>query len=135
MEETKARLSEELPKVYRDYCSISWAQAFNVVGIPVDSALRLPKNVFFPAEIREIPTDTTEASEQPTAVPNAIPLAEITGGSGQVTVRVEDVEEEMGKGKGKGKKTSSKTKDLANEAITEAEDHRASPQVKDVPPP
>ncbi|XP_050290115.1 uncharacterized protein LOC126728309 [Quercus robur] len=96
VEETEARLSEELPEVCRDYGSISWAQALNAAGIPADSALRLLE---------------------------------------KVAVRVEDVEEEKGKGKGKGKKTSSKAKDLAKEAITEAEDHGAGPQVKDVPSP
>ena len=45
------------------------------------------------------------------------------------------MEEEKGKGKGKGKKTSSKAKDLTKETVTEAEDHRAGPKVKDVPPP
>ncbi|XP_050241142.1 uncharacterized protein LOC126690045 [Quercus robur] len=45
VEETKARLSEELPEVCRDYCSISWAQALNAAGIPADSALRLSENV------------------------------------------------------------------------------------------
>ena len=81
-EETEARLSEELPEVCRDYCNISWAQAPNAAGIPADSALRLPERVFFPPEIREIPADTTEASEQPTVVPDAIPLAKIAGGFG-----------------------------------------------------
>ena len=45
------------------------------------------------------------------------------------------MEEEKGKGKGKGKKTSSKAKDLAKDAISEAEDPGTGPQVKDVPPP
>ena len=72
----------------------------------------MPERVFFPLEIREIPADTTKASEQPTVVPDAIPLAEIAGGSSQVAVRVKDVEEEKGKGKGKGKKPSSKAKDV-----------------------
>ena len=112
VEETEARLSEELLEVCRDYYGISWAQALNAVGIPADSTLRLPERVFFPPEIREIPTDTTEAFEQPTVVPDAIPLAEIAEGSGQVTVRVEDAEEEKGKGKGKGKKPFSKAKDV-----------------------
>ena len=62
-EETEARLSEELPEVCRDYCSISWAQALNAVVVAADSALRLPKNIFFPPEIREILVDTTEVSE------------------------------------------------------------------------
>ena len=81
VEEIEARLSEELPEVCRDYCNISWAQALNAAGIPADSALRLSENVFFPPEIQEIPADATEASEQPTVVPDAIPLTEITGGS------------------------------------------------------
>ena len=82
MEETEARLSEELPKVCRDYCSISWARALDATGIPTDSVLRFPESVFFPLEIREIPADIAEASEHPTVVPDAIPLAEIAGGSG-----------------------------------------------------
>jgi len=95
----------------------------------------LPENVFFLPEIREIPVHTIEASKQLTVVLDAISLAKITGISGQVIVRVEDVEEEKGKGKGKGKKPSSKAKDLAKETITEAEDHGAGPKVKDAPPP
>ena len=96
--------------------------------------MRLPKNVFFPPEIREVPTDAPEAFEQPVAIPDAIPLAEITGGSGQVTVEVEDVEGEKGKGKGKGKKPSSKDKDLSKETVTKVKCHGADPKVKDVPP-
>ena len=42
IQETEARLSEEIPEVYRDYCSISWAHALDAAGIPADSALRLP---------------------------------------------------------------------------------------------
>ena len=76
VEETKARLSEELPKVCKDYCSISWAHALDATGISADSALRLPEKVFFPPEIREIPDGATEASEQATVIPDAIPLVD-----------------------------------------------------------
>ena len=48
IQETEARLSEEIPEVCRDYCSISWAHALDAAGIPADSALRLPENVFYP---------------------------------------------------------------------------------------
>ena len=75
-EETEARLSEELPEVCRDYCSISWAHALDAAGIPVDSALRLPEKVFFPPKIREIPDGAAEASEQATVIPDAIPLVD-----------------------------------------------------------
>ena len=61
--ETEARLSKEIPEVCRDYCSISWAHAYDAIGIPVDSALRLPENVFFPSEIRENFDGPLEASE------------------------------------------------------------------------
>ena len=93
----------------------------------------MPEKVFFSPEIREIPDDATEASEQATVVPDAIPLAEIAGGSSQVAVQAEDVEGEKNKGKGKGKRTSSKPKDPAEESVTK--DHGADSQVKDVPPP
>ena len=131
----EARLTEELPEVCKDYYSISWAQALNAAGIPADSTMRLPKNVFYPPEIREVLADAPEASKQPAAIPDAIPLAEITGGFGQVTIQVEDAEGEKGKGKGKGKKPSSKAKDLSEETVSEAEGHRAGPKVKDIPPP
>ena len=51
IQETEARLSEEIPEVCRDYCSISWAHALDAVGIPADLALRLPENIFHPQEI------------------------------------------------------------------------------------
>ena len=74
VEETEARLSEELPEVCRDYCSISWAHALDAAGVPADSVLRLPEKVFFPPEIREIPEGAPEASEQALVIPDAIPL-------------------------------------------------------------
>ena len=132
--EKEARLTEELSEVCRDYCNISWAQALNATGVPVDSAIMLPENVFYLPEIREVPADTPEASEQPAAIPDAIPIAKITRGSDQVTVQIEDVEGEKGKGKDKGKKPFSKSKDPSKEIITKAEGHGVSPKVKDVPP-
>ena len=74
IQETEARLSEEIPEVCRDYCSISWARALDAAGIPANSALRLPENVFYPQEIRENPDGAPAASEQDLAVPDAIPV-------------------------------------------------------------
>ena len=74
IQETEARLSEEIPKVCRDYCSISWAHALDAAGIPADSALRLLENVFYPQEIRENPDGAQAASEQDLAVPDAVPV-------------------------------------------------------------
>ena len=56
----------------RDYCSISWAHALDAAGVPADSALRLPENIFYPQEIRENPDDAQVASEQGLAVPDAV---------------------------------------------------------------
>ena len=71
-EETEARLSEEIPEVCRDYCSISWAHALDAAGVPADSALRLPQNIFYPQEIHENPDGAQVASEQDLAVPDAV---------------------------------------------------------------
>ena len=51
IQETEARLSEEILEVCRDYYSISWAHALDAAGIPADSVLSLPENVFDPQEI------------------------------------------------------------------------------------
>ena len=134
VEEMKTRLTEELSEVCRDYCSITWGQALNAAGVPVDSAWRLPENVFYLLEIRKVPADAPEASEQLTVVLDAIPIAEITKCSSQVTVQSEDAEGEKGKGKGRGKKPSSKSKDPSKETVTEAEGHGVDPKAKDVPP-
>ena len=74
IQETEARLSEEIPEVCRDYCSISWAHTLDAAGIPTDSALRLPENVFYPQEIRKNLDGAQAASEQGLAVPDAVPL-------------------------------------------------------------
>jgi len=60
-------------------------QGFNVAGVPTDSIWRLPENVFYPPKIREVPADAPESSEQPTAIPDTILIAETTKGSSQAT--------------------------------------------------
>ena len=82
VEEREARFTKELSKVCKDHCSITWGQAFNAAGVLGDSACRMPENVFYPPEIWEVPADSPEASEQPAAISDAIPIAEITKGSG-----------------------------------------------------
>ena len=42
--------------VCRDYYTESWGVAMDRVGVPVDYELRRSKNVFFPEDIREIPS-------------------------------------------------------------------------------
>ena len=40
VEETKAKLIEELAKACRDYCDATWAEALNIAGVPADSEWR-----------------------------------------------------------------------------------------------
>ena len=40
MEETQARLTEELSEACREYCDISWGKALDAAGVPTDSDLR-----------------------------------------------------------------------------------------------
>ena len=54
VEETKARLTEELSAVCRDYYDISWGEAFDVAGVPVDYDLRQPKSIYYDPEIRKL---------------------------------------------------------------------------------
>ena len=72
VEETQVRLIEELSIVCREYCGISWGKALDVAGVPANSDLRRPENVYYDPEIRELPSpdsfhpeQATQASEQP----------------------------------------------------------------------
>ena len=54
VEETKARLTEELSVVCRDYYDIPWGEAFDVAGVPVEYDLRQPKSIYYDPEIRKL---------------------------------------------------------------------------------
>ena len=54
VEETQARLTEELSAGCRDYCDISWGKALNVAGVLVDFDLRRPESIYYDPEICEI---------------------------------------------------------------------------------
>ena len=41
VEETQVRLTEELSKICRDYCSVTWDKALSVAGVPADSILEV----------------------------------------------------------------------------------------------
>ena len=66
VEETQARLIEELTAVCRDYCSISWGKALDAVGVPVGSDLRRPMSIYYDLEIRELPGSNSSHPEQAT---------------------------------------------------------------------
>ena len=62
---TETRLAEEVARVCKDYCTKTWVEALNQVGVPTDSKLRRAENVFFPEDIREV----LEALPPPVADP------------------------------------------------------------------
>ena len=68
VEETQARLIEELTAVCRDYCSISWGKALDAVGVPVGSDLRRPMSIYYDPEILELPGSNSSHPEQATQI-------------------------------------------------------------------
>ena len=55
VEETQAKLTEELPEACRDYCNVTWDEALNIAKVLVDSALRQPGSIYYHPNIREVP--------------------------------------------------------------------------------
>ena len=111
MEETQARLIEELTAVCRDYCSISWGKALDAVGVPMGSDLRRPMSIYYDPEIRELlgsnsshPEQATQVSAQAKAdqVPPA-PL-EVPKDSNQGDGQGKKAEDPKGVNKGQDKK-------------------------------
>ena len=66
VEETQAKLREELSAVCREYCSISWGKALDVAGVPEGSKLRRPESIYYDPEIRELPGPSSSHPEQAT---------------------------------------------------------------------
>ena len=64
MEETQAKLTEELSAVVRDYCDISWAKSLDAVGIPADFGLRRSKSIYYDPDIHELSDPSSSLSEQ-----------------------------------------------------------------------
>ena len=114
VEETQARLTEELYAVCRDYCDISWGKALDVARVPVDSDLRRPKSIYYDLEIRELsvpdsshPGQATQVSVQPKA--DQVPPAslEVPKDSNQDDGQGKETETLKGKDKGQDKKKNS----------------------------
>ena len=139
VEETQVRLVKELLEVCRDYCNMTWDKALTVARVLAEFVLRLPKKVYYHLEIRKVPTassplaPTPESFEQPLAIPDALPLLEISKGSSQAGDQGQGAEGEKGKGKDKGKKPSAKTKDAAKVKEAEVETQEVNPKAKDAP--
>ena len=54
MEETQVKLTEKLAEACKDYCNVTWDEALNVAGVPVDSALRQPGGIYYHSDVREV---------------------------------------------------------------------------------
>ena len=114
MEETQARLTEELSIVCRDYCNISWDKALNAAGVPVSSNLRRPESIYYDLEIRELPGLDSSHPEQATQVSmqskaDQVPLAplDVPKDSNQDGGQGKKIETLKGKDKDQGKKKNS----------------------------
>ena len=55
VDETQAKLTEELAEACRDYCNVTWDEALNIAKVLVDSALRQPGSIYYHPNIREVP--------------------------------------------------------------------------------
>ena len=128
VEETQVRLAEELVEVCRDYCNATWDEAFNVVGVPADSAWRQHGSIYYHPNIREIPgaipsssTLAPETSEQPLTAQVALPLPEASKGPNQAGNQGQGADGAKDQAKGKDTKPSS-----------EAKTKEIDPQAKDV---
>ena len=114
VEETQARLTEELSSVCREYCGISWGKALDVAKVPVDSDLRRPESIYYDSEIRELsgpdsshPRQATQVSAHSKAdqVPSA--SLEVPKDSNQDDGQGKEIETLKGKDKGQYKKKNS----------------------------
>ena len=148
VEETQARLTEELVEACRDYCNATWAKALNIVGFPANSEWRQQGRTYYHPDIRAIPsglpfpsTLALESSEQPLTTQAAILLLEVPQGSSLAGDQLQGAEGPKDQGKGKEKKSPSKVKDAAKgkDAASKAKEaeagaKEASIKAKDVPP-
>ena len=111
VEETQARLTEELSAVYREYYSISWGKALDVAGVPEGSNLRRPESIYYDPKIRELPgpspshpEQATQASEQSMADQAPPAPLEVPKDSNQGSGQGKKAEDPKGMNKGQEKK-------------------------------
>ena len=137
VEETEIRLAEELSEVRHNYCDATLDKALTTTGVPTDFALRLPGSIYYHPQICEIPSASSppapalESSEQPLAIPDALPPPKISKESNQVGDQGQGAEGEKCKDKDKGKKPSAKAKDAAKVKEAEAGIQEIDPKAKD----
>ena len=137
MEETQARLTEELSAVCREYCGISWGKALDVVGVSEGSNLRRPESIYYDPEIHEFPgpssshpKQATQASEQSMA-DQALPVPlEGPKDSNQGSGQGKKAEDPKGMNKGQEKKKNlSDLKEKASDTAASQLGQTVDPEV------
>ena len=128
VEETQARLIEELAETCRDYCNVTWDEALNAAGVTVDSVLRQPGHIYYHLDIREIPG----AQIAPTLAQTALPPPEALKGSSETGDQGQGAE--GAKDKGKGTKPPSNVKDATEAKEVEANAKEAKAKTKEADP-
>ena len=125
VEETQARLTEELSPICREYCSISWGKALDVAGVPKSSDLRWPESIYYDPKIRELPDPSsshpkqaTQASEQSMADQAPPTPLEVSKDSNQGGGQGKKAEDPKGMNKGQDKKNPFDLKEKASDTAT-----------------
>ena len=133
VEETQARLTKELAKACRDYCNVTRDKALNVLGVPVDSALRQLGSIYSHPNIREVLGAQTilvlEASEQSLVAQTALPPPEALKGSSETGDQGQGAE--GARDKGKGTKHPSEAKDATKAKEVEAKAKEVEAKTKE----
>ena len=70
VQETNARLTEELAGVCREYCQKVWVEALNLAGVLAASNWRRAENIYYHENLREAPATLLgpEADAAPVAI-------------------------------------------------------------------
>ena len=107
VEETQARLTEELSAIYREYCSISWGKALDAARVPMGSDLRRLESIYYDPEIRELPSPNSPHPEQSMADQAPPTHLEVPRDSSQGGGQEKKIENLKGMDKGQDKKKKS----------------------------
>ena len=81
VQDTEARLLEEVAVVCKDNCTESWEVAMDRVGVPADSKLKRAKSIHFLKDIREI-LKSNPPPKQLLSTQAPLPDAEVPEGAG-----------------------------------------------------
>jgi len=91
VQETEVRLADELAEVCRDYCKEVWLEALNLAGVLATLEWREARNIYYPLDIREVPTELPSSIalaplsiEQPLTTQASLSLLEVPKEPSQV---------------------------------------------------